>query len=147
MAMGFRRAAIVIGGVVLAGLAIVGLFVFASYATRKMQPELDLGSYHGVMEHMDESLAGLKDKFADTGSREEPLPALSFTINKTPDESGPLVLKGVVWNPESPLAFINKGVFSEGDEINGYRVQSIAEEHVILLDRRGHEVMLELYEE
>lgn len=50
-----------------------------------------------------------------------------------------LVLEGVHWEIEEPVAIINQQILKEGDEISGFVVDEIKEDEVILFkDKRWH---------
>jgi hypothetical protein len=54
-------------------------------------------------------------------------------------------LSGVIWGGKRPLAITDRGVFGVGDEVGGYTIGAIAEDHVELTDRRGRREKVSLY--
>jgi hypothetical protein len=62
-----------------------------------------------------------------------PLPVLSLKIN------------GIVNDGRKPLALTDRGVFGEGDALDGYRIQKVANDHIVVVDGEGGQTIVRLY--
>lgn len=54
-------------------------------------------------------------------------------------------LKGIIWQPDKPLALINKAVVGKQEQVDGFTVVDIARETVVLRDGKGQTIVLSLY--
>jgi hypothetical protein len=59
-------------------------------------------------------------------------------------DEGLFQLNGVISRKQKPLALTDKGVFGIGDEVNGYTIESIAEDRVVV-SRKGKRETVTLY--
>ena len=57
-----------------------------------------------------------------------------FTKGAAPGGVGGLTLSGILWDPSRALAIINGQTVAAGEEFEGYRVVSIAQDHVDVSD-------------
>ena len=56
-----------------------------------------------------------------------------------------LKLNGIVKDGRKSLALTEKGVFEEGDIMEGFRILNVATDHIVVVDGEGHQTMVPLY--
>jgi hypothetical protein len=57
-----------------------------------------------------------------------------FTLGSTGGEIGSLALSGILWDATQPIAIINGSMVQVGEEVDGYRIVEISQDHVSLSD-------------
>ena len=57
-----------------------------------------------------------------------------FTKGAAMGERSGLTLSGILWDPNAPLAILNGQMVRVGDEIGGYHVLEITQDHVAVSD-------------
>jgi hypothetical protein len=56
-----------------------------------------------------------------------------------------LKLNGIVKDGHKSLALTERGVFEEGDILDGYRILNISTDHIVVVDGEGLQTMVRLY--
>lgn len=59
----------------------------------------------------------------------------------------PLLLQGISWNPDKPLALINHRVFQTGDRAGSYTIKEIRPRSIVAATDSGTEIEFKLAEE
>ncbi|MCX7770028.1 MAG: hypothetical protein N2202_02985 [Proteobacteria bacterium] len=60
-------------------------------------------------------------------------PKIKIGIEKEPIKPDNLDLKGILYNPKEKRAFINEELYKEGEIVEGYRVNKILPDKVIMI--------------
>ena len=83
----------------------------------------------------------------------QPKPIENETRSDTPPEElipepppAPMILNGVVWSDQAPLAFVNDRVLRLHDSYNSFTVTAIEENGITLTDGKGNQTRMNLYE-
>ena len=72
--------------------------------------------------------------------------ATGLRPEKPQAESGSgILLRGTVWDPEEPLAFVNDRIVGLNSIISGFEVIEIKEDSVTLRDSKGRDTLIYLY--
>jgi len=105
---------------------------------------LDPKAFDALAGRIDRNLAAIQGSLA---LETPPVDTTALTTKApAPAPQDVPVLRGVVWNAERPLAFIDDGVFAKGDLVGRYTVVEVREDSATLTDGDGKKIKLELYE-
>lgn len=66
--------------------------------------------------------------------------------SSTPLAAFSLKLNGIVKDGHTSLALTDRGVFGEGDTLEGYRILKVAADHIVVVEGEGRQTVVRLYE-
>ena len=121
-------------------LLVICVIVLVSYwNASNVTDETDISkSSNLLIKKLDGLIASIESKIATRSvNREKEVEILS--INK-------LILQGIIWNPQEPLAIIDNRIVAEGDIIKGIKITDLEETSVTLEDKQGRKRILYFYE-
>ena len=121
-------------------LLVICVIVLVSYwNASNVTDETDISkSSNLLIKKLDGLIASIESKIATRSvNREKEVEILS--INK-------LILQGIIWNPQEPLAIIDNRIVAEGDIIKGIKITYLEETSVTLEDKQGRKRILYFYE-
>ena len=121
-------------------LLVICVIVLVSYwNASNVTNETDISkSSNLLIKKLDGLIASIESKIATRSvNREKEVEILS--INK-------LILQGIIWNPQEPLAIIDNRIVAEGDIIKGIKITDLEETSVTLEDKQGRKRILYFYE-
>lgn len=129
--------------------------VNARALTLNSQPGMPLnGSIDGALERLN-ALVGDANLLVKTKWQELDSSRLEARERVLNDDLPPVVrapplvfkLTGIVNDARKPLALTDRGVFGEGDVIGGGRVLRIGDDHIVVENSAGKQVIIQLYHE
>ena len=140
-----RQKAIWAATALAAVLALVVCILVIGRAYGSRGDSLSIAKYGELIDGINRTVDSIKEKMA---AEPEIIDLETMAVKTTvlPRERK-LVLNGVAWQENKPVAFLNDGVVGLGDEVDGLIVVGIYEESIKLIDRWGSSITVELYKE
>lgn len=108
-----------------------------------MQEESDISDVLAGLRVNQQPPAPAPDPVEPAATADDPATA----VGPAPEPPKPAFkLQGVAWNPLTPLAIVNKRTVGVGETVDGFRVDRITADGVVLVGPDGEPMELRLYE-
>lgn len=86
-----------------------------------------------------------KGKLLDTAKLASRKAAVQESIAVVPDTPLSFKLHGIAEDGRGSLALTDRGVFGVGDSVDGYRIITVAKDHIIVESKQGRRELISLY--
>lgn len=124
---------------------VVGAIVVAGSGRAVGRHKFAIEGYKALADDLNKTVDAIRKTISSEPEFVDPVTPAGKEPMLTPDRE--MILRGVAWKKDRPLAFLNDKVVGLGDEIDGLVVVGIYEESVKLVNRGGEFVTVQLYEE